>query len=98
MFSQCLRNALRGRGYCGSCLWVKIGIWRTYALASDGGEANLELEFRFRVKESEGRMKERELARLRRLNDELLRYLETERIRREKRRQRMEREIDIRAA
>ena len=67
------------------------------ALASDGGEANLELEFRFRVKESKGRMKERELARLRRLNDELLRYLETERIRREKRRQRMEREIDIRA-
>jgi hypothetical protein len=67
------------------------------ALASDGGEANLELEFRFRVKESEGRMKERELARLRRLNDELLRHLESERIRREKRRQRMEREIDIRA-
>jgi hypothetical protein len=67
------------------------------ALASDGGEANLELEFRFRVKESEGRMKERELARLRRLNKELLLHLETERIRREKRRQRMEREIDIRA-
>lgn len=67
------------------------------ALASDGGEANLELEFQFRVKESEGRMKERELARLRRLNDELLRHVEAERIRREKRRQRMEREIDIRA-
>jgi hypothetical protein len=67
------------------------------ALASDGGEANLELEFEFRVKESEGRMKERELARLRRLNDELLRHMEAERIRREKRRQRMEREIDIRA-
>jgi hypothetical protein len=67
------------------------------ALASDGGEANLELEFKFRVKESEGRMKERELARLRKLNDELLRHVEAERIRREKRRQRMEREIDIRA-
>jgi hypothetical protein len=67
------------------------------ALASDGGETNLELEFEFRVKESEGRMKERELARLRRLNDELLRHVEAERIRREKRRQRMEREIDIRA-
>ena len=67
------------------------------ALASDGGEANLELEFQFRVKESEGRMKERELARLRKLNDELLRHVEAERIRREKRRQRMEREIDIRA-
>jgi hypothetical protein len=66
-------------------------------LASDGGEANFELEFRFRVKESEGRMKERELARLRRLNDELLRHVEAERIRREKRRQRMEREVDIRA-
>jgi uncharacterized protein with von Willebrand factor type A (vWA) domain len=67
------------------------------ALASDGGEANLELEFKFRVKESEGRMKERELARLRKLNNELLRHVEAERIRREKRRQRMEREIDIRA-
>jgi hypothetical protein len=67
------------------------------ALASDGGEANLELEFGFRVKESEGRMKERELARLRKLNDELLRHMEAERIRREKRRQRMEREIEIRA-
>jgi hypothetical protein len=66
-------------------------------LASDGGEASFELEFKFRVKESEGRMKERELARLRRLNDELLRHMEAERIRREKRRQRMEREIDIRA-
>jgi hypothetical protein len=66
-------------------------------LASDGAEANFELEFRFRVKESEDRMKERELARLRRLNDELLRHMEAERIRREKRRQRMEREIEIRA-
>lgn len=65
-------------------------------LASDQSEANFELEFRFRVKESEGRMKERELAKLRKLNDELLRYVETERIRREKRRQRMQREIDIR--
>jgi len=66
------------------------------ALASDGGEANLELEFRFRVSESEGRMKERELARLRKLNDELLRHLEAERMRREKSRQRMEREIELR--
>jgi hypothetical protein len=65
-------------------------------LASDGSEANFELEFQFRVKESEGRMKERELAGLRKLNDELLRYVEAERIRREKRRQRMQREIDIR--
>jgi len=64
-------------------------------LASDGAEANFELEFRFRVKEAEGRMKERELARLRRLNNELLLHLEAERIRREKRRQRMERTIDI---
>jgi hypothetical protein len=66
------------------------------ALASDGGEANLELEFSFRVSESEGRMKERELARLRKLNDELLRHLEAERVRREKSRQRMEREIELR--
>jgi hypothetical protein len=65
-------------------------------LASDQSEANFELEFKFRVKESEGRMKERELAKLRKLNDELLRYVEAERIRREKRRQRMQREIDIR--
>ncbi len=65
-------------------------------LASDQSEANFELEFRFRVKESEGRMKERELAKLRKLNDELLRHVEAERIRREKRRQRMQREIDIR--
>ena len=65
-------------------------------LASDQSEANFELEFRFRMKESEGRMKERELAKLRKLNDELLRHVEAERIRREKRRQRMQREIDIR--
>jgi hypothetical protein len=69
---------------------------RVNVLASDGSEANFELEFRFRVKESGDRMKERELARLRRLNDELLRHLEAERIRREKRRQRMQRDIDIR--
>jgi hypothetical protein len=66
------------------------------ALASDGGEANVELEFSFRVSESEGRMKERELANLRKLNDELLRHLEAERVRREKSRQRMEREIELR--
>jgi len=40
-------------------------------------------------------MKERELARLRKLNGELLRHLEAERIRQEKSRQRMEREIEL---
>ena len=68
------------------------------ALASDGSEANLELEFDFRVAEqTDERMRERDLARLRRLNDELIRHLEAERIKAEKRRQRMERELEIRA-
>ena len=59
--------------------------------------ANLELDFEFRVKDTDDRMKERELARLRKLNDELLRHVEAERIRRERRRERMQREIEIRA-
>lgn len=67
------------------------------ALASDGSETNAELEFDFRLQESlDDRMRERELARLRRINDELIRHLEAERIRREKRRMRMERELEIR--
>ena len=67
------------------------------ALASDGVESSLELEFDFDLAKSEGRMLERDLARLRKLNDELARHIEAERIKREKRRQRMARELDIRA-
>lgn len=67
------------------------------ALASDGSETNREIAFRFEKAEATGRMKERELARLKRMNAELQRQIEAERIRRERRRQRMERELEIRA-
>jgi hypothetical protein len=67
------------------------------AVASDGSEANVELSFDFEVKESEGRQLELELARLRELNTELLRHMEAERVRREKRRQRVQKELEIRA-
>jgi hypothetical protein len=66
------------------------------ALASDGSQANVELDFQFRVAEAEGAMRERELAELRKINTELLRQLEAERIKREKRRQRVEKELEIR--
>jgi Mg-chelatase subunit ChlD len=67
------------------------------ALASNGGQGNLEIEFDFQVKESDDLTKQRDLARLRRLNDELIRSLEAERIKRERRRQRMRQEVEIRA-
>jgi Mg-chelatase subunit ChlD len=68
------------------------------ALGSNGSETNTELEIDFRLKaELDDRMRARDLARLRRINDELIRHLEAERIRREQRRQRMERELEIRA-
>jgi hypothetical protein len=67
------------------------------AVASDGSVANVELAFQFHVAKSEGAMRERELAELRQLNTELLRHVEAERIKREKRRQRVEKEIEIRA-
>ncbi len=68
------------------------------ALASDGSQTNLELDFEFRVvNTADARMREQELARLRRINDELIRHVEAERIKRERRRQRMERELEIRA-
>jgi hypothetical protein len=67
------------------------------AVASDGSVANVELDFQFQVAKSEGAMRERELAELRQLNTELLRHVEAERIKREKRRQRVEKEIEIRA-
>jgi hypothetical protein len=68
------------------------------ALASDGSEANVELDFEFLVADSgDARMRAEELARLRRINDELIRHVEAERVRRERREKRMERELDIRA-
>jgi len=66
------------------------------ALASDGSEANLEFEFDFRVAEKKGLEKQAELARLRKLNDELIRHLEAERIKRARREQRIQRELEIR--
>ncbi|HEX2485455.1 MAG TPA: vWA domain-containing protein [Myxococcota bacterium] len=68
------------------------------ALASDGSESNVELAFEFRVAQAEGAMRERELTELRKINTELLRQLEAERIKREKRRQRVEKELEIRGA
>jgi hypothetical protein len=67
------------------------------AVASDGSVANVELSFDFQVAKSEGAMRERELAELRQLNTELLRAVEAERVKREKRRQRVQKEIEIRA-
>ena len=66
------------------------------ALASDGSEANFELEFDFKVAEKKGLEKQAELARLRKLNDELIRHLEVERIKRARREQRIQRELEIR--
>jgi hypothetical protein len=68
------------------------------ALASNGSETNVELDFEFRVKQdTDERMREQELARLRRINNELIRHLEAERIKAERRRRRMERVIEIEA-
>jgi hypothetical protein len=66
------------------------------AVASDGSVANVELAFSFEVAQSEGAMRERELAELRRLNTELLRHVEAERVKRERRKVRVQKEIDIR--
>jgi len=68
------------------------------AVASDGSVANVELAFQFRVAQQEGPMRERELEQLRQLNTELLRHVEAERIKREKRRMRVQKEIEIRAS
>jgi hypothetical protein len=67
------------------------------AIGSDGSEANVELSFEFKLAKSEGRMLERELTSLRELNRNLLLHMEAERIKREKRRQRVEKELEIRA-
>jgi hypothetical protein len=66
------------------------------ALASDGSEANLELEFDFKVARKKGLEKQAELARLRKLNDELIRHVEAERVKRARREQRIKRELEIR--
>jgi len=66
------------------------------ALASDGTEANLELEFDFKVAQKKGLEKEAELARLRKLNDELIRHVEAEKVKRARREQRIKRELEIR--
>jgi Mg-chelatase subunit ChlD len=68
------------------------------AVASDGSVANVELAFSFETAQSEGAMRERELAELRRLNTELLRHVEAERVKRERRKARVKKEIEIRAA
>jgi len=68
------------------------------AVASDGSEANVELTFDFAIEQSKGDMAERDLARLRELNNNLLVHLEAERIKRERRRLRMEKELEIRSA
>jgi hypothetical protein len=66
------------------------------AVASDGSEVNTEIEFDFRVAEKKGLEKQAELARLRKLNDELIRHVEAERIKRARREQRLKRELEIR--
>jgi len=66
------------------------------ALASDGSEANVEISFTFKMKEMDDRDKQKELEATRRMNVELLRALEAERIKQAKRRQRMQQELDIR--
>ena len=66
------------------------------ALASDGSEANVEIEFDFKVAEKKGVDRANELAQIRKLNDELIRHLEAEKIKRVRREQRIKRELDIR--
>jgi len=66
------------------------------ALASDGSEANIEIEFDFKVAEKKGLDRTNELAQIRKLNDELIRHLEAEKIKRARREQRIKRELEIR--
>jgi Mg-chelatase subunit ChlD len=67
------------------------------AVGSDGSETNRELEVEFRLAKAEGRMLARDLERLRRINAQLALELEAERVRRDKRRLRMQRELELRA-
>jgi len=66
------------------------------ALSSDGSEANLEIEFDFKLSEKKGIDRTNELASIRKLNDELIRHLEAEKIKRARREQRIKRELEIR--
>ncbi len=66
------------------------------ALASDGSTSNREIEFEFRVAQKSGRDRTAELLQIRKLNDELIRHLEAERIKRARREQRIKRELEIR--
>ncbi len=66
------------------------------ALASDGSQANREIEFDFHVTQKTGRDQTVELVRIRKLNDELIRHLEAERIRRAQRERRLKGELEIR--
>ncbi len=77
---------------------VRVGPNRVLvnAVATDGSVANVELAFDFQIAQQDGRMRERELAELRELNTELLRHLEAERVKRERRKQRVQKEIEIR--
>jgi von Willebrand factor type A domain len=65
-------------------------------LASDGSEANLEIEFVFQRASKKGLDRTNELAQIRKLNDELIRHLEAEKIKRARREQRIQRELEIR--
>jgi uncharacterized protein with von Willebrand factor type A (vWA) domain len=67
------------------------------ALASDGSEANVEIEFDFRVAQKSGRDRTAELRQIKKLNDELIRHLEAEKVKRARREQRIKRELEIRA-
>jgi hypothetical protein len=67
------------------------------ALASDGSEANIEIEFDFRVAQKSGRDRTAELRQIKKLNDELIRHFEAEKIKRARREQRIKRELEIRA-
>lgn len=76
---------------------VKVGRNRVIvnALSSDGAETNLELIFDFALEEADDAEKQRELARLRRISDELERYQLAKEIKRRRHRERMERVLEI---
>ncbi|MCP5055246.1 MAG: VWA domain-containing protein [bacterium] len=65
------------------------------ALSSEGAETTRELVFDFSIKEAEDAEKQRQLARLRKMSDEMERYLLAEEIKRKRNRERMERVMDI---
>ncbi|MBW2240402.1 MAG: VWA domain-containing protein [Deltaproteobacteria bacterium] len=76
---------------------VKVGRNKVIinALSSDGAETNQELVFEFSIKEAEDAEKRRQLARLRKMSDEMERYLLADEMKRKRNRDRMERVLDI---